>query len=139
MEGEGREDTTDSDRREVMDQTVRDLNEHGVRFKRIALESLLNPVGEDEVTETMTIENQGEFIAGAGGIEEESQGSDVEEEFYSIEEELKGLAVTGSVLDRLGRMDKSLQRRLRACQKDLRLERQAALRQSTILDHFRKQ
>ena len=123
QERENKDDNTEQVRLELRDQTVRDFNDHGVSFKRIALQSVLNPVGENELTEILTIENQGEFIASVESMEKYAQGSDAENALCSFQEELKDLAVTatvaGSVLERLGRMDKCLLNGSRECQKEL--------------------
>lgn len=89
----------------MIDQAVRDLSEHSVSFERMALDSLLHSVEEDEVTEKLTIENYGELIVGIESMGGGSQRRHAEEELYRIEEELKALTVAGFLLKRVRKME----------------------------------
>ena len=118
---------------------VRDATKHGVRFTRVGLESLLNPEGENEVTEEATLEELGREVA---GMEEETFQLDEpdpdEEEQMSIEEELACLARARAILERQGELSDSGRMGFSSCQRALRLEKLASMKQTTILDHFRK-
>lgn len=70
------------------------------------------------------------------GIDEDSE--DVEKPTYkfdSLSSQLKSLAVPRRTIERLGHLSKEIERALRKCELDLRLQRSKSLRQSTILDH----
>ena len=61
-----------------------------------------------------------------------------EEEEESPEMQLKCLAVAKASLERRGVLTEACLKAIRDCQRELRLEKQQKLRQTTILDHFRK-
>lgn len=61
----------------------------------------MNPEEEDEVTEPITVDSQGELIAGREYNEKYTEINE-EEEKFGVEEDLKGIEITISVLERLG-------------------------------------
>lgn len=72
---------------------VRDLAENVVSYRRIALDSRLNPLEEDEVSEVVKIES---YIAGTlvDSVEANDEESEEEEEdIFCTEESLRGMEV----------------------------------------------
>ena len=82
--------------------------------------------------------NEGLFIAGLESPSEDMTDSEEDDDSHTTDEELKGLVVAASALERLGWMDESTRRYFRGCQRELRLAKQSSLRQTSIADHFRK-
>jgi len=56
---------------------------------------------------------------------------------YSVEEELKGLAVALATLDRHGLLTADILSKLSCCQRELRAQKLAEMKQTTITDHFK--
>lgn len=124
---------------EIRAEMERNATEHGVTFTRAGIDALLNPEEEDDVVESFSFE---ELVRSAAGvedviIEEPDQDTSLEAEgLYTVDEELKGVAVTNAALSRLGLLTADLGSKLRGCQRELRAQKIAELKQTTITDHF---
>jgi len=121
----------------------RDATEHGFAFTRSGLENSLNTDDADDVTEEVTIESLAREIA----FDEQEPDQRAEEDTGVIEEEegdlsaqktLECLALARSILERHGGLCDVGRNAFSSCQRALRLEKNAAMRQTTILDHFKK-
>ena len=44
--------------RDMQEQMVQDLHQHGINFERVAIDQLLNPIDEDDIIEPVPVENQ---------------------------------------------------------------------------------
>lgn len=124
----------------VIDTMIQDATEHGVQFTRGDLQDLLNADGEDEVTETVTLEGLGREVAGLQNEQNECDepvAIDGEEELY-ISEQLKCLARARAILERHGEVDDAGQKAFGGCQRALLHENVRKMRKTTIADHFSK-
>lgn len=124
---------------DVVDQMERDANEHGVTFTKVALESLLCPEAEDDVTEVVTMQSLANDVANIDDqelVEHVYEDHDDEVESLSMEKELETLALARSILERHGDLCDVSRNAFGNCQRRLRIEKTASMKQSTILDHF---
>ena len=121
---------------DLRDGLIHDLNANGIQFTSIGIESLLNPDGEQDVTEPLLDSNQVAFISGSAEPVEVVEGEEDEMEEYSITEQLKALAISTASVERLGFGDNAYLKAVRGCQKELRAQKAASLRQTTIVEHF---
>lgn len=60
-----------------------------------------------------------------------------QEGLYSLQDELKGLAVVSATIERLGIIQGELKNGLRAFQREVRLQKVRGIAQSVITDQFR--
>lgn len=60
------------------------------------------------------------------------------EDRQTVEEEVAALATAMDTMDPCGKMSESLRKGFREVQRELRLLKEAMLRQTSILDHFSK-
>lgn len=118
----------------------RDAKEHGAKFTRVGLENLLNPAEEDDVIEELTLEQLGRDVAGTEveEIEDEVVDQIETEEALSLEQELQCLAQARSILERHGGLCEAGRKAFSNCQRSLRLEKVASMKQTSILDHFKR-
>ena len=84
---------------------VQDLHPHGISCERVAIDQLLNPIDEDAIIEPVTVENPGLFVSGLESLSVDMLDSEEDNDSHTTEEELKGLAVAASTLERRGWMD----------------------------------
>lgn len=80
-----------------------------------------------------------EYIAGVDGRHTEDELEEGAEEQNTIEEELSSLAIAMAAMDRCGKMSSELRNSFIDVQRDPSLQKQAMPRQTTILEHFKKQ
>lgn len=116
----------------------RDAAESGVEFTKAGLRDLLNPAEEDDVNESVTIEELGRDIAAAETTVSEVDGDEHPDtdSTESVEQQLHCIAVTKACLERMGSLSPDTNLAFLNCQRALRLEKQSKLKQTTILDHF---
>lgn len=103
------------------------------------MKNLLNPMEEDDVIESIDILAQAADMASSDiliGTEEDHVKEPTETVQYSVNEQLKGLAVAKAVFDQFGKKNKEFRYIFLECQRSPRLEKVTSMRQSTIHDHF---
>ena len=61
----------------------------------------------------------------------------MEQGLYTVEEELKGLAVSLPSLERYGLLNGELVNKRQRCQRELRAQKFFDMKQTTITDHFK--
>lgn len=130
------EQDTKNEYRDLQEEVANDLTAHNINYTHLGLEALLNPEGEDRVTEEVDLEAQAMMIAGVVEESEEADG-DLLHDVPKPAEELHGLALAMTALERMGYIDDHVRAALRSCQRDLRLVRVEQCRQTTMEEHFR--
>lgn len=111
-----------------------------VTFTQTGMDALLNPKDGDDVIESFSFEKLGRTtaviaeVAMNDGEEDESVET---EGLYSAEEELKGLAVSSSALERFGLLNADILPKLHGCQRELKAHKVAFMKETTITDHFK--
>lgn len=123
----------------VIEDMERDATEHGVTFTRLGLENLLCPEEEDDVVEVVSFQQLAYEVAGIPDPEvreEEEQPCEEEAEFLSAEKELETLALAREILERHGGLCDEARKAFSNCQRHLRTEKTASMKQTTIFDHF---
>lgn len=85
------------------EQVICDLNEHGVTYTRVDIESLVSPEEEDELAEAVTLDNQVAYTAGVESGNNDGTEDEHEDEAYSTGEGLKALFIATAILERQGR------------------------------------
>ena len=121
-------------------QMERNATKQGIAFTRVGIDALLNPKEEDEVVESFTIQELGMSVAGVKFVISEEPDKDEyleEEGLYTVEEELKGLAVSIASLKGYGLLNTELVSKLRRCQRELRAQKLFDMKQTTIMDHLK--
>lgn len=92
------------------------------------------------MVESFSFEELGRTAAGAEDVvsEELEQNASLETNgFYTVDEEIKGLAVADAALVRFGLIKEDLLSKLRGCQCELKAQNIADLKQTTITDIFK--
>lgn len=116
----------------------RDANDSGVQYTSAGLRGLLNPEEENDVSESVTMEELGRDIADVSTpdseIEDEEQPDTDPTE--TVEQQLHSIAVAKASLERMGSLSQETKLAFLNCQRVLRLERQSKMKQTCILDHF---
>lgn len=123
--------------REEMENITAD---HGESFTRAGIDALLHPDEEDDVVESISFEELGLSAAGLEDVVAEEPEKDVSLEtdgLYTVEEELKGLAVANADLVRFGLLNMDLLAKIRGWKRKLRAQKLAKLNQTTMTDHFK--
>ena len=89
--------------------------------------------------------NYDELVREVAGLPEECEAqcgteeqNEVEEDVYTIEEQLRVLAISRSILEKHSALPANLGQAFYNCQRGLRLEKQSRMTQTTILDDFGK-
>lgn len=126
--------------RSTLDSMERDATEHGARFTRTGLENLLNPEEENNVTEEPTLEDLAREVAGMDADSAAESDTELQEEgdVMSVQQELHVLAQARSILEKNGGLCEEGRKAFYKCQRSLRLEKVASMRQTSILDHFKQ-
>lgn len=96
--------------------------------------------GEDEVPEEVNLKDQAAHTANvsSGDVPTVAKTDNNDEPVqYGTAEEPMLFAIAGAALERLGLMNPYAKSALYACQTETCLLKQAALRQTKILDHFK--
>lgn len=119
------------------DQIDCSLKEHVVKNKILGIEALLNSEKGGDVAGAITLDNQVFYIAGLLSTIKDSTENDENDEGYSTRNKRKALAIAKEVLGCQGRLKSEEGRYIRTCQRELLLESQASLCQTTIHDHFK--
>lgn len=102
----------------------------------------MNPDGEDNVDEHITIEQLAYDVANVANddLGECASFSEQDEDADSVpdvERQLECLAVAKSSLERHSVLSLATRKAFLECQRELRLEKQQSMRQTTIFDHFK--
>lgn len=103
--------------------------EHDVSYTRVGIEDLLKSMGEDELTEEVTLADQVTYIVGQDAVHENEDQDEGDDVAYSAADEQKALAIATQALERQGIFSTDVRIAIRTCQKRFRLEKQAALHQ----------
>lgn len=69
--------------------------------------------------------------------QEQVRENDGDNDLLSVKEQLHDFAETKAVFNRQEKLTRETEKMIVECQRDLRLDRQASLRQSSNLDHFK--
>lgn len=124
----------------------RDAPENNVQYSRVGLENLLNPDGEDDVEDQITIEQLGcEIVSVSDDAvnnnvchHESSQQQEEDEDIIPIfERQLQCLAIVKASLERHSVLSKGIRKAFYEFQRELRLKNQLNMKQTTILNHFK--
>lgn len=118
------------DQRTTVERMERNATEHDVKFIRVGIENLLNPFGEDDVIEESTIEVLASENSGFDEADTDPQDTVHHEEEYhlSIEEELKCLALSSSILERNCFLCDTSRKAFNFCQLALWLKKVASMK-----------
>ena len=130
---DGKEKNSTAEVEEVLGCMSHDAKENGVTISKANLQNLLNPEDENHVTEKMTVQQLGREIAGL-----HDPLSDDEELYPSVRAQLSCLAVAKATLERREHLSDEMYKAFYEFQHVLRLEKQNAMTQMTIDDHFSK-
>lgn len=127
-------------REETRMQMEHKATENGLSFIRVRMEALLHSDEEDDFVELISSKDLSRSAAGAGNVvvsEPEPDGLLRSEYLYSVVEELKGLPLTNATFDWIGLLRADQFTKLRGCQRELRAQKIAEQKQTTIKDHFK--
>lgn len=105
----------------IQEQFILDLNEHGVSYTRVSIESLLNTKDEDEAADAITLDTQAACFAGLESVKDVGTDGEKKDVTYNTGEELKTLAINLAVLERQSRLISDTGGAIRFCWKELRL------------------
>lgn len=117
------------------EQFMRDVTQHQLPSSRMGIENLLNPTEEKNVVESIITESQLKFIIGNTDDTENNTGLDDDDEVYTTAEDFKVLAIATALLERRERKKTGAQSIKKVYQRELRLDKQGPLRQTSIHDH----
>lgn len=134
----GQGESSETADQECLSSMQRDATESGVEFTTAGLRDLLNPAEEDDVNESVTIEELGKDIAvdDTSVPEVDADEQPDADSSESVDQQLHCIAVAKACLERMGTLSADTNLAFLNCQRALRLDKQSNMKQTTILDHF---
>ena len=120
---------------------MRDAEEHGVEVSTATLVQILNPCGEDDVTETVCLQDLATEVADMpddDGENEDEAEKEADGKLPSLPVRLDALTLARAVLDSHGPLSEDASKALFKCQRAINVEKTRRMNQKTIHDHFSK-
>ena len=120
---------------------ARDAQEHGVEDSTATLVHILNTCGEDDVTETVCLQDLAREVADMpddDGENEDEAEEDADGKLPSLPVQLDALTLARAVLDSHGLLSEDASKALFKCQRAINVEKTRRMKQTTIDVHFSK-
>ena len=138
----GHETTSDScyDEEETLQSRARDAQEYGVEVSNASLANMLHPHGEDDVTESVSLDELAREVADVSDAvqDHDEVEQDITEQLPSVEGQLNALTMARAILDSHGMLSEETSKALFKCQRAINVEKTRHMNQTTIEDHFTK-
>ena len=119
---------------------ARDAEEYGVEVSKASLANILNPHGENDVSESISIEELAKEVANLPDpeVDEDEAQEDTEVKLPGWTFQHDTLTLARAILESHGQLSEEASEALFKCQRAINAEKAHRMNQTTIEQHFTK-